>query len=140
VGGGVIPRRGIFGGERRRRSSPAGVTAPVGIGSASVAAVGLEIASAGASGRAGSSAPASLAAGSNRGEWRSSSTRPKSLPVSFLRALLLHERSGAEITASPEAGAGGGCVTRSMERGDLQRRRPTIESIRAVAASSDKKH
>jgi hypothetical protein len=121
-------------------AAPVGVISPAGIGSASVAAAGLEIASAGVSGRAGSSAPASLAAGSNRGEWRSSSTRPKSLPVSSLRALLLHERSGADITASPEAGAGGGCVTRSMERGDLQKKRPAIESIRAAAANNDKKH
>jgi hypothetical protein len=121
-------------------ATPAGVISPAGIGSAPVAAAGLETTFAGASGRAGSSAPASLATGSNRGEWWSSSTRPESLPVSSLRALLLHERSGAEITACPEAGAGGGCVTGSMERGELQRRRPTIESIRAAAASNDKKH
>jgi hypothetical protein len=118
----------------------AGVISLAGVGLALVAIAGLEAASAGASGRAGSSAPALLAAGSNRGEGRSSSTRPKSPPISSLRALLLHERSGAEITVSPESGAGGGCVTRSTERGDLQRRRPTIESIRAVAVSNDKKH
>jgi hypothetical protein len=115
-------------------AAPAGVTSPAGVESASSAAVGLETASAGASGRAGSSALASLATGSNRGEWRSSSTRPKSLPISSLSALLWHEGSGAEIMVSPEVGVGGGCVTRSTERGDLQRRRPTIESIRAAAA------
>jgi hypothetical protein len=121
-------------------AAPAGVISPAGIGPASVAAARLEATSAGASGRAGSSALASLTAGSNHGEWRSSSTRPKSLPISSLRALLLHERSGAKITASPEAGAEGGYVTRSTERGDLQRKCPTIESIRAAEANNDKKH
>jgi hypothetical protein len=121
-------------------AAPTGVISPAGIGSASVAAAGLETASADASRRAGSSALVSLTTGSNRGEWRSSSMRPKLLPVSSLRAFLLHEGSGAEITVSPEAGAGGGCATRSTERGDLQRRCPMIEPIRAAAASNDKKH
>jgi hypothetical protein len=115
-------------------AAPAGVISPAGVGSASVAAAGLETASVGTSGRAGPSASVSLAAGSNRGERRSSSMRPKSLPVSSLRALLLHEGSKAGIMVSPEVGAGGGCVARPTERGDLQRRRPTIESIRASAA------
>jgi hypothetical protein len=106
VGSGVIPRRDIFGDGRRRRGAPAGVISPAGAESASGAAAGLETASAGASGWAGSSALASLATGSNRGEWQSSSTRPKSLPISSLRALLWHEGSGAEITVSPEAGTG----------------------------------
>jgi hypothetical protein len=60
--------------------------------------------------------------------------RPESLPISPLRALLWHEGSGAEITVSPEAGMVGGCVAGSAERGGLQRRCPTIESIRATAA------
>jgi hypothetical protein len=92
---------------------------PAGIGSASVAAAGPETASAGTSGRTGSSAPASLATDSNRGEWRSSSTRPKSPPVSSLRTLLLRGRSGVKVSASPDAKAGGGCVIISMAMGDL---------------------
>jgi hypothetical protein len=92
---------------------------PACVGSASVAAARLEAAFAGAFGRAGSSALASLVTSSNRGERRSSSARPRSPPASSLRALLFHGRSGAEVTASPEAGAGAGCVTRSMEMGYL---------------------
>jgi hypothetical protein len=115
-------------------AAPAGVISLAGVGSASVAAAGLETMSVGSSGRADSSASVSLAAGSNRGERWSSSMRPKSLPVSSLRALLLHEGPEAGITVSSEVGAGGGCVARSMERGDLQRRHPMIESIRAAAA------
>jgi hypothetical protein len=115
-------------------AAPARVISPTSVGSALVAASGMETASVGASGQAGSSALFLLAAGSNRGERRSSPMRPKSLPVSSLRALFLHEGSEAGITVSSEVGAGGGCVARSMERGDLQRRHPMIESIRAAAA------
>jgi hypothetical protein len=114
-------------------AASAGVIFPAGVESTSGAATGLEIASAGTSERTGSSALVSLATGSNRGEWRSSSMRPESLPTSSLRALLWHEGSGAEITVSPEEGVGEGCVAKSTERRDLQKRRPTIESIRAAA-------
>jgi hypothetical protein len=139
VSSGVIPHRGIFGGGRRRRGASAEVISPAGIGSASVAAAGLETASAGTSGWTGSSAPASLATDSNRGERRSSSTQPKSPPVSSLRTLLLHGRSGVEVSASPDAEAGGGCVIMSMAMGDLQRRLLTVKSTRAAATNSGKK-
>jgi hypothetical protein len=65
--------------------------------------------------------------------------RPELLPTSSLHALLWHEGSGAEITVSPEEGVGGGCVARPTERGDLQKRRPTIESMELRRSSMDKK-
>jgi hypothetical protein len=121
-------------------AASAEAVSPAGVGLASVAAAGLETAFAGTSGRVGSSTLASLTTNSNRGERRSSSARPKSPPASSLRTLLLHGRSGVEVSASPDAEAGEGCVIRSMEMGDLRRRHPIIELIRAAAANNGKKH
>jgi hypothetical protein len=110
------------------------------VGTASAVAAGLEIAFDGASGRTGSSALASPVTNSDCGERRSSSARPKSPPASSLHALLLHGRSGVEVSASLDAEAGGGYVIRSMEMGDLRRKHPIIELIRTAVASSGKKH
>jgi hypothetical protein len=120
-------------------AASAKVISPASIGSASVAAAGLETAFTGTSGRTSSSALASLATDSNRGESRSSSARPESSPASSLCTLLLRWRSGVEVSASPDAEAGGGCVIRSMAMGDLRRRRLIVKSIRAAAANSGKK-
>jgi hypothetical protein len=117
----------------RGAAAPARAMSLAGVESTSGAAIGLETASADTSKRTGSSALVSLTTGSNRGEWRSSSMRPESLPTSSLRALLWYEGSGAKITVSPEEGVGGGCIAKSTERGELQKRCPMIKSIRAAA-------
>jgi hypothetical protein len=116
------------------------VVSPACVGTASAVAAGLKTTFTGASGRTGSSALASLSTNSNHGERRSSSARPKSPLVSSLRALLLRGRSGVEVSVSPDAKAGGGCVSRSMEMGDLRRKHPIIELIRTATANSGKKH
>jgi hypothetical protein len=100
------------------------VISPARVGTASAVAAGLETTFTGASGQTGSSALTSLSTNSNRGERRFSSARPRSSPASSLRALLLHGRSGVEVLVSPDADAGGGCVSRSTEIGDLQRKAP----------------
>jgi hypothetical protein len=59
------------------------------------------------------------------------------LPLaSSLRTLLLLERSGVEFPVSPDATAGEGCVSRSTERGDLQREHPIVRLIRKVTAKA----
>jgi hypothetical protein len=55
----------------------------------------------------GSSVQSSPSTTPNCEDLRSSPARLKSLPVSSLRTLLLHERSGVEVLASPDATAGG---------------------------------
>jgi hypothetical protein len=114
-------------------SAPAGVASLAGMEPASGVAAGRGTASTGTSGRAGFSALASVATSFNRGEQRPSSMRPELPPISSLRALLWQEGLRAGVTVSPEATAGGGGAAESTERGDLQRGRPTTESIGAVA-------
>jgi hypothetical protein len=67
----------------------------------------------------GSSVRSSPSMTSNREDQWSSPARLKSPLASSLRAFLLHERSGVEVSVSPDATAGGGCVSRSIEMGDL---------------------
>jgi hypothetical protein len=52
---------------------------------------------------------------------------------------LLLERSGVEVSVSPDATARGGCGSRSMEMGDLQGKYPVIKLIRNVMAKSSEK-
>jgi hypothetical protein len=53
---------------------------------------------------------------------------------------LLHERSGVEVSFSPDATVGGGFISRSMEMGDLQRKHPIIELIINEMAKSGEKY
>jgi hypothetical protein len=86
------------------------------------------------SGRAESSDPASPTTSFNRGERRTSSARPESPPVSSPHALLRRESSEAGVTISSEATVGGVWAAGSTERGDLQRKHPTTESIETATA------
>jgi hypothetical protein len=100
-------------------TTPSEVVSSAGVEPVSGAATGWGTASAGTSGCAGSSALVSPATSFNRGEQRTSSTRPESPPISSLRALLWQEGSRAGVTIPPEATVGGGWATESTERGDL---------------------
>jgi hypothetical protein len=53
---------------------------------------------------------------------------------------LLHERSGVEVSVSPDAVAGGGFRSRSVEMGDLQRKHPIIELIKNAMAKSGEEY
>jgi hypothetical protein len=56
-----------------------------------------------------------------------------------MRILLLLERSGVKVSVSSNAIAGGGCVSRSTEMGDLPGKYPMIKLIRNVIAKSDER-
>jgi hypothetical protein len=113
---------------------------PPRVSSASAAAAGLETILADVSRWAGSFVLPSPLTTPSRGEWRPSLVQPRSPPASSLRTLLLHKRSGVEVSVSPYATTEGGCVSRSTEMGDLQRKHPIIELIRTATAKSGEKY
>jgi hypothetical protein len=51
---------------------------------------------------------------------------------------LLHERSGVEVSVSPDTTAGEGYVSRLIERGDLQREHPIVRLSRNVMPEAER--
>jgi hypothetical protein len=79
---------------------------PAHASSASAAAVGLETILADVSRWAGCCVILSPSTTPSCGEWWPSPAWPRSPLASSLRILLLHERSGVEVSVSPDATAG----------------------------------